>query len=673
MQKTTTMHKILTLIGLLLTLALSTQTRAQSKNTEAADKAFSNNQFTTAISLYNKLLPRADEKTANYITLQLAESYRLTNDPAKAETWYRKLVTNKYADEHPIVFQHLATALCTQGKYTEALPMFDACLAKMPENTLASAGKATCEMSLLDTTTRSRWKVTQVPELNSAYDDFAPTFADNNYNSIFFTSNRSESTGKEKDNWTNGAFSDLYTATKDKKGNWSTPTSADQRELVNTVANEGTAVFTDKYRRLFFTRCKKTGKETEFCTIYESVRSGNSWTKPEQVFADTLGNSGHPTLSSNGLIMIYASNRPDGSGGRDLWKVTRASERKPFGTPVNLGPLVNTPGDEMFPHLQNDSVLYFASNGRAGFGGLDLYKVVLGKHGPSHVFHLPRPVNSSADDFAMCFQGNQQKGLFASRRDGGKGGDDLYYFEIVVPQILLAGIIKDQTNGQPLETARLFVRDQKGDSLSIRVTNQGTFELKNGELTELNRYTLIASCNNYFARTAELNIPLLLKDSVAYAELQLEPIPEKPIVLPDIYYDLDKWDLLPQYQDTLMVLVKILNDNPKIVIELASHTDARANDVYNEELSQKRAESVVAFLIEKGIDKNRLVARGYGEKVPRQLTHTIIKDGFRFNEGSRLTEKFIQAIRDPRQREAAHQLNRRTEFSVLRTPAFTTL
>lgn len=659
---------IYTCLLLILAIGVNRHAHAQSRSTEAADKAFNNNQYTTAIGLYDKALSRisSDTESANYIMLRIAESYRRTNNPAKAETWYRKLVQNKYADKDPEVYQHLATALCTQGKYTEALPMFQACLDKMPNNSLASAGKATCEMSLRDTTTQSCWKVTPLEKLNSTDDDFAPAFADNKYQSIFFTSSRKGSTGKEKDNWTNSSFSDLYTATKDKNGNWGFPESADTRELVNTEANEGTAIFTNKYRRLFFTRCEKTGRETEFCSIWESMRSGNSWSKPTQVFADTLGNSGHPTLTSDGLTMIYASNRPDGSGGRDLWKVTRPSDRKPFGVPVNMGALVNTPGDEMFPTLQNDTILWFASNGRAGYGGLDMYKVILGQNSISPVYHLPRPVNSNADDFSMCFEGKHQKGIFTSRRDGGKGGDDLYMFEVIAPQILLAGTVKDLSTGQPVETARLFVRDSEGDSISVPVTAKGTFELKNGELTERNSYTLIANSDNYFARTLDLHIPLLRKDSTAYAELLLEPIPEKPIVLPDIYYDLDKWDLLPQYQDTLMVLVKILNDNPKIVIELASHTDSRANDEYNDELSQKRAESVVAFLIEKGIHKDRLVARGYGEKVPRQLSRTIRKDGFVFPEGTRLTEKFIAAIKDPRQREAAHQLNRRTEFSVLR-------
>jgi peptidoglycan-associated lipoprotein len=588
----------------------------------------------------------------------------MINDPKKAEINYQRLIKNKYADEKPEVYLYYADALRAQGKYAEALPVYEQYLVKAPNDPLAMAGKAGCEMNEIKNPDESRWAVRPIKEINSSDDDFGAVYTDSKFNSILFTSNRKGTIGKEKDNWTDGYFSDFFTSAKGKSENYTAPVLADDRDLINTKANEGAGCFDDQFKKFYFTRCEKMNKDKEYCRIFEATKAGNSWGRPQLLYADSLGNAGQPAISTNGLWMIIASNRPGGQGGKDLWKLTRSSERKPFSNPENLGSIINTPGDELFPTLFADTVLYFASNGRPGFGGLDIYRVILGKNGQSNIEHLPRPINSFADDFAMNFETNKERGFLTSRRDGGKGGDDIYYFEKLNRRISLKGSVKDEITGLPLEKNPVLLTTTTNDTSKFVTDASGNFLVSDGVLEENNNYRLIFSKDNYFSKTSELYVGKLNSDTTYLLDISLLPIPEKPIVLPDIYYDLNKWDLLPQYQDSLMVLVKILNDNPKITIELASHTDSRATDAYNDTLSLRRAETVVQFLTEKGINKDRLTAKGYGEQVPRVLSSSIIRDGFSFEKGTKLTEAFILAIRDEKKREAAFQLNRRTEFSV---------
>lgn len=637
----------------------------QSNYTIMGNKAYENKQFIPAIEYYTKALNKSDEskQERNEIIYKLADCYRLTNNPKRAENYYERLIKNNYADQKPEVYLHYANSLNTLGYYTEAIPYFDKYLTLIPNDKLALSGKASCEMSIRDTSQNRKWIIRNVKELNTTNDEFAAVYGDNKSTTVIFSSNRKGTLGKEKDNWTNGFFSDLFVASKAKDNTWEDLKLLDENERVNTIANEGTPNFDKKFKTLYFTRCEKMGKIQNYCQIYEADRSGATWTKPVVIYADTIGNAGHPAVSSNGLFMIFSSNRPGGNGGKDLWKATRTSERKPFAEPVNLGSLINTPGDEMFPTLVGDSVLYFASNGLPGFGGLDLFMVQITSSGVSNLEHLPRPVNSQDDDFAITFEPGNDRGFFTSRRTEGKGGDDIYAFEKIAPKIMIRGLLTDELTIRPIANQPFTFIHQKEETTLV-TGSDGSFVIENELLKDRSRYSLSFSKENYFSKKQDITIGKLKNDTAIQVNVALSSIPDKPIVLPDIYYELDKWDILPQYQDSLMVLVGILNDNPNIVIELASHTDSRASDDYNVELSQKRAESVVNFLTEKGIQRERLTAKGYGERIPRQLSRSVTRDGFNFEQGTRLTESFINSIKDPKMKEAAYQLNRRTEFLV---------
>jgi len=632
------------------------------------NKSYEKKQFIPAIEYYSKALEKSDldKKTRNEITYKIADCYRLVNNPKKAKPFYQRLVRNKYSEEKPEVLLYYATVLNMLGSYPEALPLFVQYLKKDPENKLAISGKATCDLGISDKSSNRKWVIKNMKELNSPFDDFSAIYGDSKLSTIIFSSNRKGTVGKESDNWTNGYFSDLFIASKTKNGSWGNITLLDDKNRVNTAANEGAAVFDSNYKTLYFSRCDKTSKDKMYCQILQSEKSGKEWTKPVVAYSDESGNVGHPAISSNSLEMIFSSNCPGGFGGKDLWKVSRASEDEPFGNPVNLGPKVNTAGDELFPSLQNDSTLYFASNGMVGFGGLDIYCIHITKNGEfSNLEHLPRPINSPDDDFAINFEPNSQKGFFNSRRAGGKGGDDIYSFERIDTKISIHGLVTEELSKQPMTNLSFRYTDGSKDTLNLTTDASGSFLIAGAKVKPQSLYTLLFSKDDYFTKTEQVLIGSPQNDTTYQVNLFLSKIPDKPIILPDIYFEVGKWDLQPQYQDSLMVLVDILKNNPKLVIELSSHTDSRASDVYNDDLSQKRAETVVNFITEEGIQRERLVPKGYGKRIPRTLTTSLTKDGYTFSGGTILTEEYILSIKDLKKREAAYLLNRRTEFSVL--------
>jgi len=667
-------------ISVLILIAISLKLPAQINSIKFGDDAYKKKQYVTAISYYEKALKSSslDKEGRDEITHKLADCYFMINNSSKAKTYYQKLINDGYLNKNFDALLHYAYTLNKLGEYGEAIKVYDLYLKKFPNDTLAIYGRLSSEMGLNDKTTNQKWVVRDMKEINSTFDDFSGFYLDNDFGKIIFTSNRLGSVGKEKDKWTNGFFSDIFIAMKQPKGSWGVK-PIDSKGRINTSANEGVVYYDAKSRILYFTRCEKGGKGTNccdkvgkgkskgYCKILQSQYLGEveGWSLPIVVYSDNFSNVGHPAISSDGLEMIFSSDRSGGFGGKDLWKVTRKSLRDVFSDPVNLGPGVNTMGDEMFPTFKNDSLLYFASNGWAGFGGLDIYYTYLNKKDiPAK--HLPRPVNSSEDDFSIYFYGeNPERGLFSSRRYGGRGGDDIYYFEKYPVKIELLGRVKDEESG-------IFLHDVSvcgivgNDSVHLVSDEKGEFKFSTLFVKQF-RYNVLASKEGYFTRGegALMNMPDIEQDTVVVLDISLSKIPETPIVLPDIYYDLDKWDLKPQYQDSLMNLVKILNENPNLVIEISSHTDSRASVEYNDILSQKRAKVIVDFLVSKGIKKEQLIAKGYGKSRPRTLSKPITVDGYTFPAGITLSEEYISSLKDLKMREAAHQLNRRSEFSVI--------
>jgi peptidoglycan-associated lipoprotein len=650
--------------SLILALLTGLSAFSQDKEIKAGDDYFQDLQYQQAIENYYKAWGKMKEQTLKkqQIEYKLAECYRLVNKPAESARWYGNIADSKLTEKNPDIFLHYADALRSIGNCQKATGYYQKFLEKNPDNPLGIAGKRSCDL-FGGTDNTSRYVVENVKNLNSVDDDYAAAFSAKNSDQLFLSSNRKGTTGKDRENWTGAWFSDIYLSNY-KNSSWETPVTADATEVLNTESNEGTPVFNKTFGTVYFTRCDKGSDKKVYCRIMESDRQGERWAKPATVLSNESANMGQPWISSDELVIYFASDRQGGQGGKDLWMASRTNKSKPFGEPVNIGQPVNTPGDEMFPYLKNDTLLYFSSNGHPGFGGLDLFKSVKKNNNWTEPENLLQPLNSTGDDFALVFS-DDKEGFLSSNRDGGTGGDDIYHFSLKKLIFNLSGTVKDERTLFTMPGVSALLINPAGDTAEVMTNEQGFYSFDSKNLQEDNNYLVVLSRENFFSVRTEIFTNDFTENHDFVVDALLKPIPEDPIILPDILYDLAKWDLKPQYQDSLEILVKILKDNPNLVIELRSHTDSRASAEYNDELSQKRAQTVVDFLVSKGVDPGQLIARGYGERVPRTLERDFIREGYTLKKGIVLTDPFIEKLPSNEIKESAFELNRRTEFMVI--------
>jgi peptidoglycan-associated lipoprotein len=645
---------------------------SQSKYTRTADESFNDQQYTLALKRYQKAYSKVkkNKDERDRISFQIAESYRLMNNTKRAEVAYKRLLTSKYIAKQPKIYLYYADMLKANGNYDEAIKQYKAYQEAVPSDSRGGAGIEASNQAKEWLANPSKYDVVLEKKINTRDDEFAPAYADKNFASIIFTSDRESSTGKDVDNWTGLEFTDIFSARKDKKGEWSTPILIDAANMVDTKSNEGAGQFNSRFTTLYFTRCWTEEKKKNGCAIYKASRTGiSTWGDPEMLDlgGDSTTVNGHPTLTIDENLLIFSSDRPGGQGGKDLWAAKRKSKGAAFGRPENLGAVLNTPGDELFPYLRDDSTLYFASNGHPGMGGMDIFVSRMQNGKWSVPENMKSPINSNGDDFGMVFNLDEpEEGYFTSNRPGGKGKDDIYSFVIPPIYFTLAGTVIDDRSLQPVGGAKVKIVGTNGKTAEYTTDDKGNYSFNKNQILGNTTYDILVTKKDYFNEKARETTVGLEKSKDLTRDIILKPIPKKPIVLPDILYDLAKWDLKPQFQDSLQGLIETLDANETIVIELASHTDSRDSDERNDVLSQKRAQSVVDYLISRGIAPDRLVAKGYGERVPRTLTRDITKEGYTFKAGTVLTDSLINSLPSTAVKEAAHQLNRRTEFSILR-------
>ena len=658
---------IIVLLAIIPTLAYSQRNPAK-----GADEAFARQQYSLAIDKYKKAYSKVkkNKEERNRINLQLAECYRLTGNYRRAAIAYKGLIRNGYDKRNPELLLYYANMLKMTEKYDEAIEQYNAYAERVPDDPRGPAGAETTVLIEEWIANPSKYEVTNVKKINSREADFAPAFTSDNYNEIIFTSTREGTMGKETDDWTGQNFSDLFIARMDRKDEWSEPVLLDNSETINTKANEGAATLNSKFNTLYFTRCPNDAQRESGCQIYKSQRSGRQWSDPEMVEItgiDTLSTIGQPTISENELVIYFSANRRNGMGGKDIWVSYRDSKSEAFSRPLNLGDVINTPGDEMFPFLRNDTTLFFASDGHGGMGGLDIFVTTIdtaGKWGKPQ--NLKYPINSTLDDFSIIFHPEEEFGYFSSNRKGTRGKEDIWYF--IEPPLLftLSGTVKDDRTLMTMGDVNVQLVGSSGISVNTRTNDEGFYTFSASQLEKNTTYEVIFTKPNYFSDKATFTTVGVEFSKDFVIDFVMLPIPSEPIALPEILYDLAKWDLKPQYQDSLQGLIQTLRDNPNIVVELAAHTDARDSHEKNDILSQRRAQSVVDYLIIRGIEPARLVAKGYGERVPLTINTEIVRDGFVFAEGTVLDEETIDAMSSTSEKEVAHQLNRRTEFRVLR-------
>lgn len=644
---------------------------------ETADQAFGEQKYSIAIDRYKKAYSKIkkDRSEKNRIRFQMAECYRYMNETKRAEATYKSLYRNDYYKEKPVVLLHYGNMMMINQNYDEAIPVFEEYIKLKPDDPRGPEGLKSCQMAKYWTEHPTNHQLTNLREINTREDDFAAAYATDNFNTLIITSNREGSTGKDADEWTGQSFTDLFLARQDRKGVWSTPDLLEKEGKINTETNEGIARMNSSFTTMYFTRCGNEKGKQSGCHIYTSQKQGRSFGDPQiiDLGGDSTSAIGHPTLSDDETMIIFSADFPEGYGGKDLYIATRKKADDDFGRPKNLGPVINTPGEELFPFLRSDTVLYFSSNGHVGMGGLDIFRSTLRGEEWSIPVNAGYPLNSHADDHGIIFNPlSGEEGFFASNRpefedQRAKGGDDIWYFIVPPLEFTLAGTVKDDRTLLFVEGAEVRMIGSDGTSIKATTNSVGRYEFTKEQFLPKTTYELIVTKEGYFtARGTETTVGVERSKDFVH-DFIIEPIPRKPIVLPEILYDLAKWNLKPQYQDSLQGLIQTLNDNPTLVIELASHTDIRDTDERNDILSQKRAQSVVDYLIIRGIDPDRLVAKGYGERVPRALDRPYYLNGIMIlDSAAALTETFIEGLPNTEQKEFAHQLNRRTEFSVLR-------
>jgi peptidoglycan-associated lipoprotein len=667
------MKRYILIIMSALFIFMSSDLYAQRRNpAKNADLAFGRKQYTEAVDRYKKAYRRVrrNKDERNRISFQMAECYRLIGLTKRAEPYYKRLLKTEYPNTHPEVYLYLADTYKMNQKYKDAIEMYETYAEKMPEDPRGQLGAETTRMIEEWMENPSKYQLTEMKKVNSTKDsDYGACWINNNYNEIIFTSNRDAATGKEKDGITGQEFADFFISKQDRKGDWSTPVLADESENINTEASEGTPYMNSKYTKMYFTRCQNGAHRKNGCQIMVAGKSGGSFSEARPVEiagVDTLDIVGHPTLSSDELIMYFAAERKGGFGGNDIYVAMRDNATEPFKHPFNLGERINTAGNEVFPFLRYDTVLYFASDGHGGMGGLDIFVSSMDTAGEWGVpRNLKYPINSTGDDFAIMFHPTEERGFISSNRGNTRGLDNIYYFEEPPILFTFSGTVKDAKTKQYVSNAAVRLIGSDGSNIMTHTNDKGYFNFSDSQINKNTTYDITIDKDNYFTLTAqETTIGLEFSKDIE-KDYDIEPIPQEPIMLPDILYDLGKWDLKPQFEDSLQGLIETLQVNPTITIELASHTDSRDTDEHNDILSQKRAQSVVDYLIIRGIDPLRLTAKGYGERVPRTIQNDITMKGYTFKAGTRLTEDFINKLPNTEVKEAAHQMNRRTEFRIL--------
>lgn len=666
-------YKILILlISMLLILGSSSFAQKKRAITRGADEAFEDERYSIAVEKYQKAYTKTkgNKSEKDRITYQLAQCYRKMGEYKRAKAYYKRLIRANYERKDSEILLYYANILKMNGDIDEAREYYNQFAEKMPEDPRGLSGAQSCDMiqDLIDNPTKH--EIEYIKKINTRESDFAPTFASDNFNDLIFTSTRDGSTGDDKDEWTDQNFSDLYYSRIDRKGEWSEPILlTTEEESINSDANEGSPTMNAAFNRLYFTRCPNVDDRKNGCQIYTAKKSGRAWGQPEMVKLsnDSSNVFGHPTLSSNELIIYFSSDRKGGYGGKDIWVAFRDSKDGEFSVPYNLGETINTPGDELFPYIRHDTILYFASDAHPGLGGLDIFYTTLDTAGswtiPANMMY---PMNSTLNDFGITFHQTEERGFFSSDRRGKKGQEDIYSFIIPPLEFTIAGTVSDDRTLQLVLDANITLTGSDGISVSTRTNAEGYYLFGKSQVLPNTTYDISVTKDNFFNTKTTLTTVGEEFGRDFIRDFVIKPIPEEPIILPEILYDLAKWNLKPQYEDSLQGLITTMDENPRIVVELASHTDSRDTYERNDLLSQRRAQSVVDYLILRGIDADRMIAKGYGERQPRKLLKDMPRAGYEFKEGDVLDEEYIAALSSDEVKEAAHQLNRRSEFRIIR-------
>lgn len=601
--------------------------------------------------------PTKERQLRGQRALKMAHCYRHISSTQKAISAYRNALRYNVATLDDRL--DYARLLLKNGEYKRALAEFELLNDSMSNNVLVRNGLLSAKMAPKWKEQGSDYTVKKMTEFNSRRADYCPVLAGDQWDRLYFSSTRNDALGDELSGITGAKPGDIFFSDKDDKGKWSKPQTIESG--LNTEYDEGACCLSPDGSTMYLTQCLSDASYPRFAQIVTAQRSDASWgkTTPLLITNDTLSAYAHPAVSPDGEWLYFVSDMPGGKGGLDIWRM-RLTANGPVGV-ENLGEPINTPGDEMFPTFRPNGDFYFSSDGHPGFGGLDIFIATVGEDGKYHLSHPGYPLNSQGDDFGMTFQGQLNQGFFSSNRGDGRGWDHIYSF--YNPEIVqtIRGWIYEQ-DGYELTAGEARIVGTDGTNLRLGVRGDGSFDyvVKPGV-----DYIILAMCDGFLNHKEEIHVDSVKESKVYDLQFPLASI-SAPVLIDNIFYAFDKATLLPESKNALDSLILMLNENPNITIELSAHTDYRGAEAYNKKLSQKRAESVVKYLINHGIAADRLTAVGYGEEKPKTIRRKVAERYPWLKENDVLTEEFILKLK-PEQQETANALNRRTEFKVLRT------
>lgn len=630
------------------------------KYLKKADQFYTIGEYFDAAAQYRKAYmhtPVKERSKRGERALKAAECYRRINYTARAIGSYTNAI--RYGTNDSTAYLYLAQMQHKNGAYKAAADNYAKYLEFDPDNVLARNGLRGCHQAPIWKETPTAYTIKKQPLFNGRRSDFSPMLAGDQQEQLYLTTTRPQVTGDEISGITGTKNSDIFVAQKDENGKWTQPVKIESE--LNSVYDEGACCFSPDGKTMYLTRCLSDPDYPRYAQIFTSQRSDATWSAPQylEITRDTLSSYAHPAVSPDGKWLYFVSDMPGGIGGLDIWRIQITDHG--LGGAENLGEPINSPGDEMFPTFRPNGDLYFSSNGHPGMGGLDLFCAQQDSTETWHIENLKYPMNSSGDDFGMTFEGPYNRGYFCSNRGDARGWDHIMSFE--KPDIIqtVKGWVYER-DGYELPDGLVYMIGNDGTNLKLSVRSDGSFVQ---EIQPHVDYIFLGTCKGFLNHKEELRIDTSSVSREYVLQFPLASI-TAPVLVENVFYEFDKADLTPESTQSLDQLIELLNENPNVTIELSAHCDYRGKDEYNLGLSQRRAESVVNYLIAHGIQADRLSPVGYGEERPKIIRKKLTEKYPFLHENDTLTEAFIRNLPEEEQ-EICNALNRRTEFKVLRT------
>ena len=621
------------------------------------------NEYFEAAKQYKKAyrkIPAKDKPKRAIVAWKLGECYRKSNNAVRAVGAYMNAVRYNYPDS--LALRHLADAQVEKGDYKDAVKNYEEYLKLNGNDNLAIVGLQAAKQSLEWKKNPNRYIVKRATELNGQRSDYCPMYVGDDTTMIVITSTRKEAKGDDLSGITGQKSADIFLTRRDDKGKWQ-KTEVIESEI-NSENEDGACAFSPDGKTMYFTRCVTDNQYPRYAAIYSSNRSDASWSgvKKVEISKDTLSSFAHPAVSPDGEWLYFSSDMAGGYGGFDLWRYYIGESTAMQEVVENLGSAINTEGDEQFPAFGPQGELFFSSDGYPGMGGLDIYSATQVNDSVWNINNLMSPMNSNGDDFGITFAPGLYRGYFSSNRGDARGWVHIYSFLLPETVHTLYGWVYEK-DGYELPNAVIHLVGNDGTNTNLSVMKDGSYSVR---VTPGVDYVLLGTCKGYLNTMQELSTDTI-EGTVRYQRDFALPSITRPVLIDNIFYEFDKATLTAESEASLDELIKLLNLNPNVTIELSSHCDYKGSDRYNIRLSQARAESVVNYLIKGGIEAERLTAKGYGEEKPK-IVHKKLAEQIPFlKENDVLTEDFIKNLENEEQQEICNQLNRRTEFQVLRT------